>query len=477
MAVAQPRRVVHSLVSDLRDLLGAAQVQPASAEYLSDATAWRGLVGHADAVVLARNTEDVARLLAWCSDHEVQVTPRGGGTGLAGGAVPLEGGVVLSLERMTAVRRFDPLLWRIHVEAGLRSAHLHRLARENGLLFAPDPGAAEQSQIGGNIATNAGGPHAFKYGATRSSVSGLEAVLPSGELIELGGPVRRDVAGYDLIGLLVGSEGTLAVITAAWLTLIPAPQAALPLVALYPDTVTGCAAIERVIGSGLQVAVLDYLDEATIAAAGAAFPATLPGTPGFMVISEADGSTTDAARLRDEAREALEPDSLTIYAPEERAAIDALWRWRDGVSVAVAAQRGGKVSEDIAVPLDRLAEAIEGTVTIGERHDLAALSWGHAGDGILHSSFLIDPAEEGAVARAEHAAEDLFALARDCGGTASGEHGVGSLKRGELAQQWSPAALSLHDAVKQAFDPKNLLNRGKKPGDLARSAWDGRPSC
>ena len=227
-------------------------------------------------------------------------TPRGGGTGFAGGAVPVDGGLVLALDRLDRVRAFEPLLWRMHVEAGVRTGHVHRLARESGLFFPPDPGAAEQSQIGGNIATNAGGPHAFKYGVTGRWVTGLEAVVPPGELITVGGPIRKDVAGYDLKSLLIGSEGTLGIVTAAWLRLIPAPEAAYPVVALYRDTAAGCAAIERVVGSGLVPAALEYLDGGALAAAGGAFPGGVPAGAGFMVIAEADGTASEAERLRDE---------------------------------------------------------------------------------------------------------------------------------------------------------------------------------
>ena len=462
MASTRARPTQDALLADLSRLLGAGRVEPPSAQFLTDATEWRGMRGVADAVAFPESTEEVARLLAWCNRHDVVVTPRGGGTGLAGGAVPLAGGVVVALERMSAVRSFDPLLWRIQVEAGLRTAELHRLARTNGLFFAPDPGAAEQSQLGGNIATNAGGPHAFKYGATRAWVSGLEAVLADGEQIELGGPVRKDVAGYDLLGLLVGSEGTLAVITAAWLKLLPAPDVVLPLVALYPDTASGCAAIERVIGSGLQVATLDYLDAGSIAAAAIGFPGELPANAGFMVIVEADGSASEAERLRDEVREALGEELLALHAPTTRREIEALWSWRSGIGIQIAAQRAGKVSEDIVVPVERLAQAIEETVAIGARHGLTALSWGHAGDGNLHSTLLVDPGDPAEIERGEVAAEELFALAVGFGGAVSGEHGVGWVKRGQLARQWSPAALALHEGVKHLFDPKNLLNPGKK---------------
>jgi FAD/FMN-containing dehydrogenase len=301
----------------------------------------------------------------------------------------------------------------------------------------------------------------------RSWVSGIEAVLADGEPVKLGGWARKDVAGYDLLGLLVGSEGTLAVITAAWLKLLPAPEVVLPLVAIYPDTASGCKAIERVIGSGIQVATLDFLDAGAIAATASGFPGELPPTAGFMVIAEADGSAAEAVRVRDEAREVLDENLLALHAPTTRRAIDDLWRWRDGVGIVVAAQRRGKLSEDIVVPVDRLAEAVEATVAIGARHELAALSWGHAGDGNLHSTFLVDPRDGAELERGHEAADELFGMAIALGGSISGEHGVGWLKRGQLARQWAPAALTLHDAIKQVFDPKNLLNPGKKPGAVA----------
>ncbi len=200
---------------ELSAIVGAEHVEaPPSARYLHDATLQRGLRGRADAVVRPKDAEEVARLVKWCYEHDVPIVPRGGGSGLAGGATPIDGGVVLSLERLTKVRSFEPELWRMNPEAGVLTAHVQRLARENGLWFPPDPGAAEQSQIGGNVATNAGGPHAFRYGQTGAWVTGVEAVVAPGELVRFGGVVRKDVAGYDLKDLMIGSEGTLGVITA-----------------------------------------------------------------------------------------------------------------------------------------------------------------------------------------------------------------------------------------------------------------------
>lgn len=450
---------VADLCGSLAKLVGTDGVRTkAIGQYLVDEARTSGLRGYADAVVLPRSVEEVAAVLRRCYELEVPVTPRGGGTGYTGGAVP-QGGIVLGLERMTRVRSFDPSLWRIQVEAGLTTRALRDLARGNGLLFPPDPGAAESSQIGGNIATNAGGPHAFKYGVTGRWVTGLEAVLPNGEIVEVGGPLRKDVAGYDLKSLLVGSEGTLAVITAAWLSLVPAPESALPVVALYPSCAEGCTAIQTVMAYGLQPATLEYLDGKVTAAAGAGFPSK--DVNGFMVIAEADGSAVEARRLRDELIEALRAGASSVWAPAGTE-ISALWRWRESVSGAVTAQRGGKLSEDIAVPLDRLQEAIERTVAIGDHHGLTACSWGHAGDGNLHCTFLLDPEDAAERDRADAAAHDLFALAIELGGTISGEHGIGLLKSGQLHREWDQPAVDLHLAMKQVFDPKGLLNPGKK---------------
>jgi glycolate oxidase subunit GlcD len=433
-----------------------------TAVYLSDETETRGVHGWADAVCLPASAEDVAAVVAWCYERGVAIVPRGGGTGYAGGAVP-NGGVVVSLERLARVRRFDPLVWRIQVEAGITTLRLRQLARENGLYFPPDPGAAEQSQVGGNIATNAGGPHAFKYGVTGAWVTGLEAVVAPGELVAVGGPVRKDVAGYDLRAALVGSEGTLGIVTAAWLRLVPAPEAALPVVGFYPDAASGCTAIEAVLGNGLLVAALEFLDAGALAATGAALGGVSPDAR-FMVVAEADGDLAAAQRLQAATRDVLAEGAVEVLAPADSAESARLWRWRDGVSIAVGAQRGGKVSEDIVVPLDRILEAIERTDEIGRRHDLPSCSWGHAGDGNVHSTFLVDPRSADELARAQLASEELFALAVELGGSISGEHGLGSVKSGHLGRQWSPRALALHRELKRAFDPKGLFNPGKKLG-------------
>ncbi len=451
---------VASVERELRTAVAAEVIGP-TAQYLTDETEARGLRGRADAVALPRTAEEVAEVVAWCYERDVPVVPRGGGTGYAAGAVPLDGGVVVALERLTQVRSFDPTLWRMEVEAGVTTADVRRIARDGGLVFAPDPGAAEQSQIGGNVATNAGGPHAYKYGVTGAWVTGVEAVVAPGELVRVGGPLRKDVASYDLTSLLVGSEGTLGVITSVWLKLTPAPEAAWPVIGFFDGVRAGAAAIERVVGSGLPAAALEYLDSETMRYAGATFPGEVPAGA-FAVLAEADGSPDEAARVRAELLEVLGEDALGLYAPATREEIATLWRWRDGLALVVDAQRGGKASEDIAVPLDRLGEAIEESIEVGRRFGIPAASWGHAGDGNLHTTFLLAGDDERELALAPQLSEALFELALRLGGTISGEHGVGFVKRNWLERQLGPRAFELHTAIKRAFDPQNLLNPGKK---------------
>ena len=448
-------------MAELADVVPPEALVAPQGRFLTDLMG-RGIEGTADAVVLPSTTDEVAAVMRWCYENDVPLTARGGGTGLAGGAMPVAGGVVIGFERLNRIRQFDPFLWRIHVEAGVITADVHRLARENGLRFPPDPGASENSQIGGNIACNAGGPHAFKYGVTSHWVTGLEVVVPPGEIVTIGGPLRKDVAPYDLRSLFVGSEGTLGLITAAWLRLTPAPELELPVAGFYRDAEAGISALERVLASGEVPAALEYLDGEMLRCCGDAYPFSLPEGAGFMVLVEADGAASEARRSASELREALAEDALAVQAPEQPEDVAALWRWRAGAGFAIFAQRGGAFSEDIAVPLDRIRDIARETLAIGERHGVPALSFGHAGDGNIHSTFLFSPDDKDEEQRADAACHELYDLAHRLGGTVSGEHGVGWLKRGQLERQLGPVGYDLHLRVKHAFDPKNLLNPGKK---------------
>lgn len=449
------------LLADLGKKFGGMIVAGDISSFLQDSTEMQGLAGYADAAVAPASVEEVQELVRWCYDRGVPMVPRGGGTGFAGGAVPF-GGLVVSMHRLAAIRTFDPELWRIHVDAGVTTGRVHKVARESGLMFPPDPGASEQSQIGGNIACNAGGPHSFKYGVTRNWLTGVEAVMAGGELARFGGAARKDVAGYDLRSLLAGSEGTLGIITGAWLRLIPAPEVQVPVVAAYTTRSDGVTALQRVYGFGLQSAVLEYLDSGTLAAARAAYPGGLPESAGFLVIAEADGGRDEAEALARGLDEALGEAAIDVRQFRSAAEQRDLWRWRSGVSFAVRGQRGGKMSEDVAVPFDRLEAAFELGEAVGQEAGLPTCSWGHAGDGNLHLTFLIDAASADEVARAARAADSLFDGVIALGGTISGEHGLGLVKREALLRQLTPAEAEIQRRVKLALDPKNLFNPGKK---------------
>jgi glycolate oxidase subunit GlcD len=446
-------------MSELKALLPDGVVlDDVPSRYLVDETETRSRLGFADAVVLPVSVADVVTVMRFAYAQGIPLTPRGGGTGYAGGAVP-QGGVVVGMERLNKVRHFDPLLWRMEVEAGVTTAHVRRIAQESGLLYPPDPGAGELSHIGGNIATNAGGPHAFKYGTTGTWVTGLECVVPPGELIKLGGSQRKDVAGYDLKHLLIGSEGTLGVITAAWLRLIPTPQCSVPLLALFAAEASGCEAVESLIGSGLDLAAIEFVDSVALECVPP--PLGIRGESAFALLLQADGSESEVAATLADARDVMKEAQIT-HAAESRSEVERIWRWREGMTAGVTAQLGGKVSEDISVPIDYLGDAIQEARRIGRKHGLRACAWGHAGDGNLHATFMIRRDSPADIAAAEHAASDLFDMAIAFGGAISGEHGIGLEKAGVLERAWGPRAYALHGGVKSLFDPRDLLNPGKK---------------
>ena len=438
-------------------------MRPLTAQhYHRDSTEMHGLSGAADAIVAPANAEQVSELVAWCYERNLAIVPRGGGTGFAGGAVPVDGGIVCSLERLSRIRKFEPEFWRMEVEAGVITSRIHLAAKKSGLFFPPDPGASEQSQIGGNIACNAGGPHAFKYGVTGNWVTGIEAVVAHGKMLRMGGPLRKDVAGYDIRSLFVGSEGTLGIITSAWLRLIPAPEKMIPVIAGYKDIASGVRAIRRVYGYGLVPAALEYFDGGSVAASRGNFPGGIAPETGLLVVAESDGMAAEAESLSQRLGEALSEEALFVRTIRDRRSIDQLWRWRSGVSFAVSAQRGGKMSEDIAVPIDFLEETINMVDEVGKHYGLPTCSWGHAGDANLHATFMLDANSDGEVAAAAAASRELFARTLALGGTVSGEHGLGWVKREQFDLQFSGESARLQRLIKAAFDPANIFNPGKK---------------
>lgn len=451
-----------ALGDDLRRLLGDAAVEcpVVDREWLHDGTESAAVVGAAAAVVRPADAEQVAAVVGYARAQGLPIVPRGGGTGYAAGAVPFAGSLVLSLDRLRQVRSRQPENWSLGVEAGVTTAEVRRLAREDGLCFPPDPGAAEQSQIGGNVATNAGGPHCFKYGVTGRWVTAIEAVLGSGELVRVGSGLPKDVATLDLRALLVGSEGTLGVITAVWLRLMPEPEVRLPVLAVFGSAQEGADAVALAMASGVVPSALEFLDRGAIEAARASYPGELPADAEFAVLAEADGTLAGATAEQALLADMLRPTATDLIAPPAAAAA-RIWAWRDGVSLGVLAHRGGKLSEDIVVPVDRLAEAVLGVRALGEEIGLETTTWGHAGDGNLHASFMFDRSDADQLARATAAAPRLFALARSLGGSISGEHGIGRFKLAAAAEL--PAdILRLQAAIKDVFDPAGIMNPGAK---------------
>ncbi len=451
-----------ALGDDLRRLLGEEGVEAPVVDraWLHDGTESAAVLGEAAAVARPANAEQVAAVVGYANANAVPIIPRGGGTGYAAGAVPFAGSIVLSLDRLRAVRERRPEIWSLAVEAGVTTAEVRRLAREDGLYYPPDPGAGEQSQIGGNVATNAGGPHCFKYGVTGRWVTAIEVVLGSGERVRVGSGLPKDVATLDLRSLLVGSEGTLGVITAVWLRLIPEPEVRLPVLAVYASAQDGADAVALAMASGVVPSALEFLDRGAIEASRASYPGALPVDAEFAVLAEADGTLAGATAEQALIADMLEPTASDLIVPAADAAA-GIWAWRDGVSLGVLARHGGKLSEDIVVPVDRLAEAVLGVRALGAEVGLETTTWGHAGDGNLHASFMFDRADPQQLARATAAAPRLFALARSLGGSISGEHGIGRFKV-EAAAELPAEVLRLQSSVKDVFDPRGIMNPGAK---------------
>jgi FAD/FMN-containing dehydrogenase len=290
-------------------------------------------------------------------------------------------------------------------------------------------------------------------------VAGLEVVLAPGELVTLGGWLRKDVAGYDLKSLMVGSEGTLGLITSVRLGLLPAPETAIAMMVFLRTRTEGCDAMLAVLGAGVQPSALDFIDGATLEMVSGSYPGNTPPDAGFALLTEVDGTRAEAQRQRDALLDVVGDGAIAIDEPLPAA---ALWRWRDGFNGVVTGVRGAKVSEDVVFPPERLADGLERFEQIGARHGLRSCAWGHGGEGNVHATVLVDPTSERELDAAETAAEELFALTTSLGGSITGEHGVGWLKRGRLQAQWDTRALELHEEIKRVFDPKGLLNPGKK---------------
>ena len=432
------------------------------AVYGSDAT--ESYAFPPQAAVLPTTTRQVSAVLEFASRHGVAVTPRGAGTGLSGGALPVYGGISLSLERMMQIRSIDPRNLTVEAEAGVITGNLQRAVEEQGLFYPPDPASRDSCCLGGNIAEDSAGPRSCKYGSTRKWVLGLEAVLANGSIVQTGGANRKDVAGYNLTQLLVGSEGTLGVVTAATLRLISKPRHTLTVALPFPRLELGAAAVEGIFKEGFDPAACELLEERALALVEKIMPVpeALRGQAALLVL-ELDGQ--DPERLLEEAAAlgtwAEGQGAGEVLVAEDSRQQHRLWQVRRKIGEALAANSVFKAA-DTVVPRARLEEVVEAARKVAAEHGLEAVSFGHAGDGNLHINLLQGDLDDCQWQERRDAAEaDLFAAVTELGGSITGEHGVGWTGRHHLARAMDPALLELCRGIKNQFDPGGILNPGK----------------
>ncbi|MCU0701151.1 MAG: FAD-binding protein [Myxococcaceae bacterium] len=413
-----------------------------------------------DAVIRATSTAQVAKVLALGSMLGVPVTPVGARSGKSGGSLPVRGGVSLSLERMNRVLEVNPADLLIVVQPGVLTQHVDDVAARHGLFYPPDPNSAGYCTMGGNVAENAGGPRALKYGVTRDYVLGLEWVLPTGEVVRVGRRTSKGVAGYDLVGLFVGSEGTLGVATEITLKLIPRPRVVRTALIPFRNVSQAAEAITEVLTSGLWPRTLELLDDVALQAiAGRGLP--VPGDAGAVIIAEVDGVQDDAvlADLASLVERCASRGSLEAQVAQDEVQRERLWSVRREVSPALRALGGRKISEDVVVPRSKVPEAIERFKAAGARAGLVVATYGHAGDGNLHTNVLYRDRADWP--RVEAVLADLMAVTVELGGTITGEHGVGLAKQRFLGLEQAPALLDLQRRLRVFFDPAVTMNPGK----------------
>src|SRR5580692_1284552 len=450
------------ILGELRSALPGAQVitDPEVMEgYRRDQTPV-ATPGQPLCVVQARSTADVAAVLAWAQQHAIPVVPRGGGTSLAGGATAVDGCVILSLARMNAIRELDPADELAVAEAGVINADLDRAAAEHGLMYPPDPSSYEISTIGGNLATNAGGLRCVKYGVTRDAVLGLEAVLADGRVLRTGRRTIKGVAGYDLTSLFVGSEGTLGVITSATLRLRPRPATPpVTLAASFPSFGAAARAVTAIVQARLQPSMLELLDRVTLRSLDEWKHLGFGDEVHALLIAQADSD--DAARRAEIMQQkCVEHGALLADVSASEAESQQLLDIRR-MAFFAAERLGSMLIEDVCVPRSRLADMIERIERAADRHGVLIATVAHAGDGNLHPVFIYDRGLEDVPADVWAAADEVFRAAIDLGGTLTGEHGVGVIKRRWLAMELGEDSMAVHHAIKNALDPAGILNPGK----------------
>jgi D-lactate dehydrogenase len=459
---AQPGPLPDGVLRELRTLFGddGLYTDPADCwPYGFDNSRRQALP---QAVVFATSHQQVRDLLRLANRDAVPVIARGRGTGTTGATVPIGGGIVLSLERMDRILEIDPANRLARVEPGVTNQALQDAVAAHGFFWPPDPTSAAVSTVGGNLAYNSAGPRAVKYGTPRENTLGLRAVTGAGEEIRTGVITTKGVVGYDLTRLLIGSEGTLAVITEATLKLTPLPAAKRTLQAVYRDIHAAAAAVSAIMAQAAIPCALEFMDGTAIAMVRDYSDLGLPAAAAALLMIEVDGSTAAAAEAAElVAAAAAVPGCLGVETATTDEEIERLWRTRKALSPALRNVAPKKINEDVVVPVSRIPDLIGGLERLGADYGISIVNFGHAGNGNIHVNLLIDPDDARQMAAADPCLDAVFDLVLRLGGTISGEHGVGLAKRDFVAREIDPVTLRLMRDIRRQFDPKGILNPGK----------------
>jgi glycolate oxidase len=450
------------LVEELKGIVGEENVLTSPEEllcYSYDSTVLQHLP---EVVVLPRTTQEVAATVALASRERIPLVPRGAGTNLAGGTIPIKGGIVLSLTRMIDILEIDTVNMVAVVQPGVVTGKLQAAVAKRGLYYPPDPASLRATTIGGNVGMNAGGPHALKYGVTSDYVMGLEVVLPSGEVIRTGGKAIKNVTGYNLTQLFVGSEGTLGVITETTLRLIPQPETSGSVLAAFADLDDAATLVNRILHAGVTPAVIEIMDQMTIQTVDDYLQSGLPREAAALLLIQVDGVQAAVEQELGIVTQLCRDNKATMVevastAEEE----EKLWKARQSISPSLTRVRPNKLGEDISVPREAIPAVVRRIQEISSQRNLPIVIFGHISDGNLHPNILFDQADPDEMERVELASEDIFEVATSVEGTLSGEHGIGLLKQKYLSLDLSDGTVEVMRAIKKALDPHNILNPGK----------------
>ena len=413
-------------------------------------------------VVIPGASEEVARIVQICAEARVPLTPRSGASSLAGGTVPVEGGVVITFARMDRILEIDIENLRAVVEPGVVNLALSQALKPHGFYYAPDPSSQGACTIGGNVATNAGGPHTLIYGVTVNHVTGLEVALPTGELVQVGGRKSAEAIGYDLTGLLVGSEGTMAVVTRIWVKIQPLPPVQKTLMAVYPDVATAGNAVSAIVRTGILPAAIEMMDKLSIQAIEAASHAGYPLDAGAVLLLEVDGTAEVAQELGERmAKVCRESGASEVRIARNEQERQALWKGRKGAFSAMGRLSSDFYVMDGVVPRTKLPETLAKIDAISERTGFKICNVFHAGDGNLHPLVLFDAFQPGQYEAVLAIGDEILKICAQAGGSVTGEHGIGLEKRENIRYVFSDDDLEVMDRVRRVFDPHLLMNPGK----------------